>query len=61
MPECYNIDRKREREDSKMKKNKIRGGVYGGAWWADFTKRTDAKHMAHKQERARAKKLIKNF
>jgi len=41
-----------------MKMNKIKGGVYGGKFWQDFTNKTDAKRIAHKQERRRAKAEI---
>lgn len=38
-----------------MKQNKIRGGVYKGLYWRDFISSHDAKRIAHKQERQRAK------
>lgn len=41
-----------------MKMNKIRGGVYSGKFWQDFMNKTDAKKIAHKQERQRIKKEI---
>jgi hypothetical protein len=43
-----------------MKQNKIKGGIYSGRWWADFTSPKDAKRISHKQERARSKKIYKN-
>lgn len=41
-----------------MKQNKIKGGVYKGVWWRDFVDPTEAKKIAHKQERQRAKAEI---
>lgn len=42
-----------------MKQNKIKGGVYKGVWWRDFIDETEAKKVAHKQERQRAKAEIR--
>lgn len=41
-----------------MKQNKIKGGVYKGVYWRDFVDKTEAKRIAHRQERQRAKKAI---
>lgn len=38
-----------------MKRNKIKGGIYRG-WWNDFYTRTEAKRIAHRQERRRARR-----
>jgi len=41
-----------------MKQNKIKGGVYKGVYWNDFISAHDAKKIAHKEERKRAKREI---
>lgn len=41
-----------------MKSNKIKGGVYSGKFWQDYINKTDAKRIAHKQERRRVKNEI---
>lgn len=41
-----------------MKVNKIKSGIYKGAYWNDYTNSTKAKKIAHKEERQRVKRDI---
>ena len=44
-----------------MKVNKIKGGIYSGKYWYEFHTSQYAKHCAHKQERQRAKRFVKQM